>query len=87
MTLILLTTKNCVQCIAEKRWLKQRPSIDWKAVDVTKDDPESVEWRGWLEKHGYKQLPVTVVGGEHFGGYQISELQRRFPKDLHPRVG
>lgn len=76
MTLPILYSKpGCQQCVATARWL------DAKGVEYDyRDASESDEFKDEVKALGYMQLPVVVVDGDHWYGFNPVKLDEAFAK-------
>lgn len=74
-TITVLSTPTCQRCKAVDRYLSDHDA-DHDYIDLT--DPANEEWRRWFESEGYREVPVTVLGGERVLGFDPDALARLF---------
>lgn len=70
MKIEIYSKPACVQCTATYRAL-DRQGLDYTVIDLT-DDPTA---RETVENLGYRQLPVVVVGEQHWSGFRPDRIQ------------
>lgn len=71
MSITVYSKPSCVQCTATKRAL-DRKGIEYDSVDISVD-PEAY---AFVESLGYRQVPVVVVGNDHWSGFQPEMINR-----------
>lgn len=69
MEIKVYTRPACPQCTATCRTLERR-GIDYRLIDLERD-PEA---RDRVMALGHRQLPVVVVGDEHWSGFRPDRL-------------
>ncbi|MGL5952353.1 glutaredoxin-like protein NrdH [Providencia rustigianii] len=66
MTEITIYSKpNCVQCNATYQAL-DRKQLSYQVIDLS-DNNQAIEF---IKKLGYQQLPVVIVGEQHWSGFR-----------------
>lgn len=70
MKIEIYSKPACVQCTATYRAL-DRQGLDYTVIDLT-EDPAA---RETVENLGYRQLPVVVVGEQHWSGFRPDRIQ------------
>ncbi|WP_027598231.1 glutaredoxin-like protein NrdH [Pseudomonas sp. MOIL14HWK12:I2] len=69
MTITIYSKPACVQCNATYRAL-DRQGIAYQVVDIEQD----AKARQTVESLGYRQVPVVVVGDDHWAGFRPDKL-------------
>lgn len=70
-TVIVYSTKNCVDCNMVKEWLASK-GVSFEVRDVM----TSRVYQEEVERFGFMGVPVTVVGDKAVKGYQPDELEK-----------
>ena len=68
---------GCVQCNAMKRYFDEK-QVKYEYIDVT----QSESAYNWVTEMGYQQVPVTVIGFDHFGGFDPDRAKAALEKVL-----
>ncbi|WP_020109757.1 glutaredoxin-like protein NrdH [Nocardia sp. 348MFTsu5.1] len=69
-TITVYTKPACVQCNATYKALEKN-GLDYEVVDIV-DDAEA---RDYVMSLGYLQVPVVVVGEEHWSGFRPDRIK------------
>lgn len=70
MTEITIYSKpNCVQCNATYQAF-ERKQLQYKVIDLSEDN-QAIEF---IKKLGYQQLPVVIVGVQHWSGFRPDKI-------------
>lgn len=70
MEIQIYSKPACVQCTATYRALDKQ-GLDYKVIDITAESGAQEE----VEALGYRQLPVVVVGEDHWSGFRPDRIQ------------
>lgn len=70
MNVTVYTKPECVQCSGTFRAL-DKAGIEYTAVDISKD----TEAHDYVMSLGYLQVPVIVVGDEHWSGFRPDRIK------------
>ncbi|SFU91569.1 glutaredoxin-like protein NrdH [Halomonas korlensis] len=70
MPIEIYSKPACVQCTATYRALDQQ-GLDYTVVDIA-DDAVA---REFVERLGYRQLPVVVAGEGHWSGFRPDRIR------------
>ncbi|MEG0641424.1 MAG: glutaredoxin family protein [Clostridium sp.] len=65
----IYSSKNCEYCNLAKEFMKEN-GVDYKEFDVSSDKEAKKE----LIKKGYMSVPVIIVDGEEFVGFDKDKL-------------
>ncbi|WP_297322834.1 glutaredoxin-like protein NrdH [uncultured Bartonella sp.] len=71
MIVTIYSKPFCVQCKATYRALEKK-HIAYNVVDISQD----LQALSYVEKLGYRQVPVVVAGDTHWAGFQPDKLNR-----------
>ena len=67
---IVYSKTACGKCVFTKKWLESKGiPYEEKRTDLDEDA------RNEVIEMGYQELPVVVVGNEHWSGYQPDKLE------------
>ena len=66
---------GCVQCNAMALHL-QTKGVPFEKIDVTQNEAAY----NWVTEMGYQGVPVTVIGFEHFHGFDPDQANRAIDK-------
>lgn len=69
MTVTVYSKPACVQCVATYKEL-ERKGIEYNVIDLTQDQEAFATVQGL----GYMQVPVVVVGEDHWGGFRPDKI-------------
>jgi|TARA_R110001583_G_scaffold140852_3_gene292983 glutaredoxin-like protein NrdH len=70
MEIQIYSKPACVQCTATYRALDKQ-GLDYTVIDITAESGAQEE----VEALGYRQLPVVVVGEDHWSGFRPDRIQ------------
>lgn len=70
MDIQIYSKPACVQCTATYRAFDKQ-GIEYTVIDITAEADAQKE----VEALGYRQLPVVVVGEEHWSGFRPDRIQ------------
>ena len=70
MEIQIYSKPACVQCTATYRALDKQ-GLEYKVIDITAESGAQEE----VEALGYRQLPVVVVGEDHWSGFRPDRIQ------------
>ncbi|MCG7599976.1 glutaredoxin-like protein NrdH [Halomonas sp. McH1-25] len=71
MSITIYSKPNCMQCNATYRALDKQ-GLDYSVIDISVET-EAVRD---VESLGYRQLPVVVVGEEHWSGFRPERIRQ-----------
>lgn len=74
MSITVYTKPACVQCKATYMAL-EKEGLEYTVIDVTEDD----DAREYVMALGYLQMPVVVVGDEHWSGFRRDRIKSLVP--------
>jgi glutaredoxin-like protein NrdH len=70
MDVTVYTKPACVQCNATHKALDKQ-GIHYRTVDITRD----ADARDFVMALGYVQVPVVIVGNQHWGGFRPDRIK------------
>lgn len=70
MKIQIYSKPACVQCSATYRALDKQ-GLEYTVIDIAAEADAQKE----VEALGYRQLPVVVVGEEHWSGFRPDRIQ------------
>ena len=71
MSITIYSKPNCMQCNATYRALDKQ-GLDYSVVDISVET-DAVRT---VESLGYRQLPVVVVGEDHWSGFRPERIRQ-----------
>lgn len=71
MSITIYSKPNCMQCSATYRALDKQ-GLEYTVVDISVET-DAVRI---VESLGYRQLPVVVVGEEHWSGFRPERIRQ-----------
>lgn len=69
MRIIIYSKPDCVQCNATYRAFDKH-GISYQIIDLTEDEKAL----NHVKSLGYQQVPVIVVGNEHWSGFRPDKI-------------
>jgi glutaredoxin-like protein NrdH len=70
MEIQIYSKPACVQCTATYRALDKQ-GLEYTVIDITEESGAQQQ----VEALGYRQLPVVVVGEDHWSGFRPDRIQ------------